>query len=90
MITIIRCEGEGEGNCKGCDSKGIWNRYRMNSLYKIKGQEGYYCEECIKEIMRKEEREWLNIRKITAKKLKRHVKHAERMITVSAIAKDFR
>lgn len=57
MITIIRCEGEGEGNCKGCDSKGIWNRYRMNSLYKIKGQEGYYCEECIKEIMRKEERE---------------------------------
>nr|DAF52581.1 MAG TPA: protein of unknown function (DUF4428) [Siphoviridae sp. ctAjZ17] len=89
MITIIQCEGEGEGNCKGCDSKGIWNRYRMNSLYKIKGQEGYYCEECIKEIMRKEEREWLNMRKITAKKLKRHVKHAERMITVSAIAKDF-
>lgn len=55
MITIIQCEGEGESNCKGCDGKGIWNRYRMNSLYKIKGQEGYYCEKCIKEIMRRNE-----------------------------------
>ena len=66
MITIIQCEGEGECNCKGCDSKGIWNRYQMNYLYKIKGQEGYYCEECIKEIMRKEEREWLYMQKMTA------------------------
>lgn len=66
MITIIRCEGEGEGNCKGCDGKGIWSRYRMSYLYKIEGQEGYYCEECIKEIMRKEEREWLYMQKMTA------------------------
>ena len=66
MITIIRCEGEGEGNCKGCDGKGICNRYRVSNLYKIKEQEGYYCEECIKEIIRKEEREWLYMQKMTA------------------------
>lgn len=57
MLKIIRCEGNGQGSCKGCDDKGIWNRHCMCFLYKIKGQEGYYCEKCIKEIMRKEEHE---------------------------------
>lgn len=66
MLKIIRCEGNGQGSCKRCDDKGIWNRYGMSSLYKIEGQEGYYCEECIKEIIRKEEREWLYMQKMTA------------------------
>lgn len=57
MLKIIRCEGNGQGSCKGCDDKDIWNRHWMCFLYKIKGQEGYYCEKCIKEIMRKEEHE---------------------------------
>lgn len=24
MLKIIRCEGNGQGSCKGCDDKGIW------------------------------------------------------------------
>lgn len=66
MLKIIRCEGNEECSCKKCDDKGIRNRYGMSSLYKIEGQEGYYCEECIKEIIRKEEREWLYMQKMTA------------------------
>jgi hypothetical protein len=55
MLKIIQCEGNGQGSCKGCSDKGIWNRNWMCFLYKIEGQDGLYCEECIKEIMRKEE-----------------------------------
>lgn len=68
MLKIIRCEGNGQSSCKRCEDKGIWNRNWMRFLYKIEGQDGLYCEECIKEIMRKEERECLNIQKMTAKR----------------------
>lgn len=44
MLKIIRCEGNGQGSCKGCDDKGIWNRHWICFLYKIQGQEGCYCE----------------------------------------------
>lgn len=54
MLKIIRCEGNGQGSCKRCDDKGIWNRHWTCFLCKIGGQEGYYCEKCIKEITRKE------------------------------------
>ncbi len=50
MLKIIRCEGNGQGSCKGCNDKGIWNRHWTCFLYKIQGQEGCYCEKCIKEI----------------------------------------
>ena len=55
MLKIIRCEGDGQGSCKGCNDKGIWNRHWTCFLYKIEGQEGCYCDKCTKEIMRKEE-----------------------------------
>lgn len=53
-MKIAQCQGEGQGSCKRCDDKGIWNRQWTCFLYKIEGQEGCYCEKCIKEIMRKE------------------------------------
>ena len=55
MLKIMRCKGNGQVSCKGCNDKGIWNRYWMCFLYKIQGQEGCYCEKCIKEIARQEE-----------------------------------
>lgn len=55
MIKITKCKGEGQSSCKRCNDKGVWNRHWACFLYKIEGQEGCYCEKCIKEIMRKEE-----------------------------------
>lgn len=28
-LKITKCKGEGQGSCKGCDNKGIWNRNWM-------------------------------------------------------------
>lgn len=55
MVEITQCQGEGQGTCKRCDDKGIWNRKWMCFLYRIEGLEGCYCRECVKEIMREEE-----------------------------------
>lgn len=55
MIKITQCKGEGQGSCKRCNGKGIWNVNWMCFLYKIEGFEGCYCRECAKEIMREEE-----------------------------------
>ena len=54
MVKITQCQGEGQGSCKRCNDKGIWNVNWMCFLYKIEGKEGCYCEKCTKEIMRKE------------------------------------
>lgn len=40
MLKIIRCEGNGQGSCKRCDDKDIWNRHWACVLHKIQGQEG--------------------------------------------------
>lgn len=37
MLKIIRCERDGQGSCKGCNDKGIWNRHWTCFLYKIEG-----------------------------------------------------
>lgn len=55
MAKITQCQGEGQGSCKRCNDKGIWNANWMCFLYKIEGFEGCYCEKCVKEIMREEE-----------------------------------
>lgn len=49
-MQITRCKGEGQGSCKGCSDKGIWNRHWMTMLYKVEGLEGCYCSRCIKEM----------------------------------------
>lgn len=54
MTQVTPCKGEGQGSCKGCDDKGIWNRHWMWDLYKIEGYEGCYCEKCMKEILEEE------------------------------------
>lgn len=51
MVKITQCQGEGQGTCKRCYDKGIWNRKWMCFLYRIEGLEGCYCRECVKEIM---------------------------------------
>lgn len=55
MAKITQCQGEGQGSCKRCNDKGIWNVNWMCFLYKIEGLEGCYCRECVKEIMREED-----------------------------------
>ena len=54
MVKITQCQGEGQGSCKRCNDKGIWNVNWMCFLYKIEGLEGCYCGKCVKEIMREE------------------------------------
>lgn len=49
---VMKCNGEGQGSCKGCADAGIWNVEWMCFLYKIPGMEGCYCENCVKEILR--------------------------------------
>ena len=55
MAKITQCQGEGQGSCKRCNDKGIWNVNWMCFLYRIEGLEGCYCEKCVKEIMREED-----------------------------------
>lgn len=50
-VKVTCCEGEGQGSCKRCVDKGIWNRMWMSFLYKIEGLEGCYCAKCVDEIM---------------------------------------
>ena len=47
---VIHCTGQGQGSCKRCEDKGIWNRTWMCFLYRIEGLNGCYCEKCVKEI----------------------------------------
>ena len=49
---MIKCKGEGQGSCKRCNDKGIWNRYWMSMLYEIKGYDGCYCWDCAKDIIK--------------------------------------
>ena len=49
---MIKCKGEGQGSCKRCNDKGIWNRHWMSMLYEIKGYDGYYCWDCAIDIVK--------------------------------------
>lgn len=57
-IQITYCKGEGQGSCKRCEDKGIWDRRWMCFLNEISinadGHEitldGCYCSKCTKEI----------------------------------------
>ena len=50
-MKIKKCDGNGQGSCKRCSEKGIFNRSWMCLLYKIEGVEGIYCSDCVKEIL---------------------------------------
>ena len=54
-LIITKCKGEGYGVCTRCESRGIWNRNWMCFLYKIKGREGTYCSNCIRDLTRLEQ-----------------------------------
>lgn len=53
-LKITKCKGEGQGSCKRCTDRGIWNRSWMCFLYEIEGYEGCYCLDCVKEMEREE------------------------------------
>ena len=53
-MKIIDCKGEGQGSCKRCLDRGIWNVSWMCFLYKIEGYEGCYCPGCVKEMQAEE------------------------------------
>lgn len=66
---VKQCSGDGQGSCKRCQEKGIWNKLWMCFLYKIDGLDGCYCEDCVKEILSEEkdftdlvekQKEWVN------------------------------
>ncbi len=50
MLKITQCKGEGQGSCKRCNDKGLWNVNWMHMLYRIEGLEGCYCGKCVDEI----------------------------------------
>lgn len=50
MSTITRCTGEGQGSCRRCERTKGWNRQWMSFLYKIDGEDGCYCADCVKVI----------------------------------------
>lgn len=54
MVKIRQCDGNGQGTCTLCESKGKWNRTWMCFLYKIEGMNGSYCYKCVNEILAKE------------------------------------
>ena len=49
-MEVTQCQGEGHGSCRRCTNKTGWNMSWMCFLYKIKGLNGCYCGECVKEI----------------------------------------
>lgn len=50
-MVVKRCEGEGQGSCKRCSDRGLWNRNWMCFLFEVEGFEGCYCSNCVKEIL---------------------------------------
>lgn len=48
-----QCSGNGQGSCKMCEEKGVWNRHWMSFLYTAEGYEGTYCYEHAKELEEK-------------------------------------
>lgn len=54
-MRFERCSGEGQGSCKRCLDKGIWNRRWMCFLFEIDGYDGCYCSDCVKEISEEED-----------------------------------
>lgn len=50
-MKITQCEGEGQGSCRRCNERGIFNRQWMIFLYEIYGYEGCYCGKCVNEIL---------------------------------------
>lgn len=50
-IKVTLCKDEGQGSCTRHVEKGKWNRMWMCFLYQIEGFDGYYCWNCVKEIL---------------------------------------
>lgn len=59
-MKITRCEGNGQGSCKGCEDRDKWNRVWTSMLYKIEGLEGCYCSNCVEKHKQKIFRETRN------------------------------
>lgn len=51
-MKVTRCNGEGQGSCRRCETNGKWNRSWMSLLFHIEGMEGCYCSECVEAIKR--------------------------------------
>ncbi|MBR2284582.1 MAG: hypothetical protein IJ874_09250 [Ruminococcus sp.] len=52
---LIKCTGEGQGQCRRCSEKGKWNRAWMSFLYQVvindELKHGVYCYECAQELL---------------------------------------
>lgn len=51
-MNVIKCEGNGQGSCKRCLDKGKRNMMWLCFLYHIEGYDGFYCNDCVKEILK--------------------------------------
>lgn len=52
QIKVTRCVGEGQSECRRCKHIKGWHRIWMCFLYKIEGIDGFYCLDCVKEILK--------------------------------------
>ena len=50
-LEITRCSGEGQGICRGCFDDGKMRRYPISRLFRIDGLNGYYCSDCVKNLL---------------------------------------
>lgn len=55
-MNVSKCKGEGHGSCTRCSERGKWNRMWM-FLNHIEGLEGFYCNDCTKEILSEYDKE---------------------------------
>lgn len=50
-MKIKTCVANGQGSCKRCSEKGVFNSSPRYFLYEIEGIEGIYCLDCVKEVL---------------------------------------
>lgn len=46
-LKVSQCSGNGQGSCRGCSEKGIWNSHWMTFLFHIEGLDGCFCKNCV-------------------------------------------
>ena len=54
-MKITQAQGNGQGQCALCRSRGKWNVQWMTFLYRVEGKDGVYCKRCVDELKGEED-----------------------------------
>ena len=54
-MKITQAQGNGQGQCALCRSRGKWNVQWMTFLYRVEGKDGVYCKQCVDEMKGEED-----------------------------------